>query len=117
MATSVAKLLALLQVVLHSAMVLTSVPPPSSNGTVTNASQILQRIPLKQLRLIAPESPVYSGSKAAITLVRGALYLPRRTRMASSLSRARSSCSPKPAPTMPAGSRQSFPSRRCSPAP
>ena len=39
------------------------------NGTVTNASQILGRIPLKQLRLLVPSTPVYEGSKQAVTLV------------------------------------------------
>eukprot|EP01051_Picozoa_sp_SAG22_P011514 SAG22_NODE_1115_length_5527_cov_2.365328_3_plen_222_part_00 len=40
-----------------------------ATGTVTNACQILGRIPLKELRILAPETPVYSGSKAAVTVV------------------------------------------------
>ena len=47
-------------------------PPPAdgnATGTVTNASQILGKIPLTLLRLLAPETPVYSQSKASVTLV------------------------------------------------
>ena len=48
---------------------LADAPPAAGNGTVTNASQILGKIPLKQLRLIVPSTPVYEASKAAVTLV------------------------------------------------
>ena len=36
---------------------------------MTNASQVLGRIPLKVLRVLAPATPVYSSSRAAVTLV------------------------------------------------
>ena len=42
---------------------------PGTSGTVDNASQILGRIPLRQLRLLAPHTPVYSYSKESVTLV------------------------------------------------
>ena len=42
---------------------------PGTSGTVDNASQILCRIPLRQLRLLAPHTPVYSYSKESVTLV------------------------------------------------
>ena len=59
------------------AVALASTAPPAavaelrntSAGTVTNASQILGCIPLKELRILAPPTPVYPSSKAAVTVV------------------------------------------------
>ena len=42
---------------------------PSGSGVVTNTSAIFGKIPLKALRLLVPQTPVYGGSKASVTLV------------------------------------------------
>ena len=41
----------------------------TTSGTVTNSSQILNRIPLKELRILVPTTPVYANSKAAVSVV------------------------------------------------